>query len=284
MTGPVLGPVLGPVVVGFDGSPESLAASAWAAREAQRRGSPLELLQAWPRPHREAADQYRSAERLTSREAELRATVDVPVTSTQVADAPAEALEAAGRNAALLVLGSRGLGAVRGFLVGSVSQEVLRRATCPVVLVRADGTEPDGPVLVGVDLAHPVDEVLAFAFDAAARRSAALRVVHVWSPRVGSEYMAFDAIGGLEDELSAVERTRFTELLDPWRTRHPDVDVTADLVRGSATVALVDAAASARLLVLGRRLRRHLLGTHLGPVAHAAIHHTPCPLALVPHP
>ncbi|WP_030236132.1 universal stress protein [Streptomyces sp. NRRL S-350] len=273
----------GPVVVGFDGSPESVAATEWAAREAQRRNSPLAVLHAWPSPRRDTADYHRSAEQLAAREAALRADVDVPVTSAHTPAAPAEALEAAGRDAALLVLGSRGLGAVRGFLVGSVSQEVLRRADCPVVLVRAGGDEPDGPVLVGLDLAHPGDDVLAFAFDAAARRSAPLRIVHVWSPPVGSEYLALEAIGGLADGPSAAERARFTELVEPWRARRPEVDVTADLVRGSATVALVDAAAGARLLVVGRRVRRHPLGTHLGPVAHAAIHHVHCPVALVRH-
>ncbi|MET8543430.1 universal stress protein [Kitasatospora sp. NPDC004799] len=277
-----------PVVVGYDGSPESLAATEWAAREARRRGCPLDVLQAWPRASQEAAGSeqtYRHAmDRLAVRADELRAPAGAgPVTSAIVPTDPAEALEAAGESAALLVLGSRGLGAVRGFLVGSVSQEVLRRASCPVVLVRAEAVEAEGPVLVGLDLTHPMDDVLAFAFDAAARRRAPLRVVHVWSPPVASEYMALQAVGGLKGELSAVERTRFAEQLDPWRERHPEVSVTADLIQGSRSAALVDAAAGARLLVVGRRVRRTLLGAHLGPVAHAAIHHVRCPVALVRH-
>ncbi|MFG2907510.1 universal stress protein [Kitasatospora sp. NPDC048286] len=277
-----------PVVAGFDGSPESLAATEWAAHEARRRACPLDLLEAWPWPHRDVVgseETYRHAlDRLELRAEELRPLAgDGPVTSAIVPTDPAEALEAAGNSASLLVLGSRGLGAVRGFLVGSVSQEVLRRASCPVALVRADAVESDGPVLVGLDVAHPMDDVLAFAFDAAARRRAPLRVVHVWSPPVASEYMALQAVGGLKGELSSVERTRFAEQLDPWRERRPEVSVTADLIQGSRSVALVDAAAEARLLVIGRRLRRTLVGSHLGPVAHAAIHHVRCPVALVPH-
>ncbi|MFJ9445694.1 universal stress protein [Kitasatospora sp. NPDC101235] len=278
----------GPVVVGFDGSPESLAATEWAAREARRRACPLDLLQAWPWPHRDVVgseETYRNAmDRLARRAEELRALAgDGPVTSAIVPTDPAEALHAAANSASLLVLGSRGLGAVRGFLVGSVSQEVLRRAGCPVVLVRAEPVESEGPVLVGLDLAHPTDDVLAFAFDAASRRRTPLRVVHVWSPPVTNEYMALQATGGLKGELSVVERTLFAERLDPWRERHPEVPVTADLVQGSPSAALVDAASEARLLVVGRRIRRTLLGVHLGPVAHAAIHHVRCPVALVPH-
>ncbi|MFJ9442463.1 universal stress protein [Kitasatospora sp. NPDC101235] len=279
----------GHVVVGFDGSPESLAAAAWAAREAQRRGLRLDVLQAWPRPKHLApgskpGDRPALAQ-LAEREGELRALApEVAVSATSVAADPVEALEAAAQGAALLVLGSHGLGTLRGFLVGSVSQEVLRRAACPVVLVRAGGDEPAGAVTVGLDLAHPADEVLAFAFEAAALRSAPLRVIHVWSPPAGTEYMSYGAIGGLEGEVSSVERSGLAQALEPWRARHPEVAVTTDLIRGKAAVELVDAAAAARLLVVGRRVRRKpLRHHHLGPVAHAAIHHVHCPVAVVPY-
>ena len=53
--------------------------------------------------------------------------------------------------AGLLVLGSRGLGAFSGMLLGSVSDRVARRAACPVVVVRGDVLAPDRPVLLGVD-------------------------------------------------------------------------------------------------------------------------------------
>ncbi|MEE1786574.1 universal stress protein [Streptomyces sp. SP17BM10] len=283
-----------PVVVGFDGSPESLAATEWAAREAQRRRAPLTVLQAWPGPHRDVVgrdESFRQAqERLAAREAQLIDTAPgVPVTASTVSGDPVEALEEAGRTAALLALGSRGLGTIRGYLTGSVSQEVLRRAACPVVLVRAregqsGGREPDGPVVVGLDLAHPADDVLAFAFEAAAVRAAPLRVVHVWSPPAGSEYMSYGAIGGLEGEISSVEWNGLAKAMEAWRARHPEVAVTADLVRGKAAVELVDAAAAARLLVVGRRARHlPLRHHHLGAVAHAVVHHVHCPVAVVPY-
>ncbi|MFJ6620809.1 universal stress protein [Kitasatospora sp. NPDC091335] len=279
----------GPVVVGFDGSPESLAAAAWAAREAQRRGLRLDVLQAWPRPKHvppgsESGDHPALAQ-LAEREGELRALVpEVTVAATSVAGDPVEALEAAGQGAAVLVVGSRGLGTLRGFLIGSVSQEVLRRAACPVVLVRAGGDEPDGEVMVGLDLGRPAEAVLAFAFEAAALRSAPLRVVHVWSPPAGSAYMSYGAIGGLEREASAAEDSGLAQALEPWRIHHPEVEVTTELIRGKPAVDLVDAAGSARLLVVGRRVRRMpLRHHHIGPVAHAAIHHVHCPVAVVPY-
>ncbi|MFC5889857.1 universal stress protein [Kitasatospora aburaviensis] len=282
-----------PIVVGFDGSPESLAATDWAALEASRRRLPLELLQAWPWPKTDVlgtADAITwSRHRLGAKEATLHAELaGLEVTSAHVPHDPAEALEAAGRGATMLVLGSRGLSTLQGFLVGSVSQEVLGRATCPVVLVRVreDGPEADAQtqdVLIGLDVRQPADDVLAFAFEAAALRSARLRAVHAWAPPVGSEYMAFAAIGGAEKELSAAASTQLADTLTPWRTRYPQVDARSDLVRGNAADVVVDASATAGLVVLGRRSRRLPLGPHLGPVVHAAIHHVRCPVVIVPH-
>ncbi|MCG6494290.1 universal stress protein [Kitasatospora sp. A2-31] len=294
----------GPIVVGFDGSPESVAATGWAAREALLRGLSLELVEAWPWPKADVpgtGDAIAwSRQRLAEKEAELRSVLaaGAEVTSTHVPEDPAEALEAAGRHAAMLVLGSRGLGALRGFLVGSVSQEVLRRAACPVVLVRAEEgpTAPEGPVfggpaadaaaegavLLGLDLRHDSAEVIAFAFEAARLRSVPLRVVHAWMPPTGSEYMAFAAIGGMDAELSAAEQRQFEAALSPWRERHPRAAVEAELVRGHAAAAVVDAAADGTgLVVVGRRVRHAPVGAHLGPVAHAVIHHVRCPVAIV---
>ncbi|MEU8514650.1 universal stress protein [Kitasatospora sp. NPDC048722] len=277
-----------PVVVGFDGSPESLAATEWALHEARRRACPLTLLQAWPWPRRDVVgsdETYRrSVERLSAREAELHALeLGVPISSSHVRAEPAEALEEAARSAAVLVLGSRGLGAVHGYLTGSVSQEVLGRAACPVALVRAGESGGEGAVLTGLDLAHPADEVLAFAFEAAATRGAPLRVIHAWTPPALRDYLTFDTIGGLEEGLSEAERARFTAIVEPWRSRHPEVDATCEPILGNASAVLVEAAGTARLLVLGRRTRHHPLGSRLGPVAHAAIHHAGCPVAVVPH-
>jgi nucleotide-binding universal stress UspA family protein len=292
-----------PIVVGFDASPESGAAADWAAREAARRGLPLELVQAWPWPTTEAlgsADAVRwGKDQLARKEAELQARhPGVAVSGLHLPDTPSAVLEGAAKAAVLLVLGSRGLGAVKGFLIGSVSQEVVGRAGCPVVLVRAgrtaedehllaaDGTRsadtPYRAVAVGLDLAHPCEEVLAFAFESAALRTAPLRVVHAWGPPHGGDYMAFSAIGQ-ELQSTAPVDAAVADALRPWRDRYPQVEVAATTVVDSAAVPLLDAAREAGLLVVGRRNRHLPVGAHLGPVTHAAIHHAPCPVAVVPY-
>ncbi|NEC53176.1 universal stress protein, partial [Actinospica acidiphila] len=183
-----------PVVVGVDGSAESLAAAAWAAREAARRGAALRLLHVRGRhPRQGGTDTARSADHRLARRALERAAErvhavrpDVRVQEVQAEGPVAAVLAQAAEDADPLVLGSRGLGRVAGLLAGSVSLGVVARATRPVVLVRTDmaGEEAvaDGDgrrdVVLGVDVVEPCDEVLAYAFEAARRRHARLRAVH----------------------------------------------------------------------------------------------------------
>jgi nucleotide-binding universal stress UspA family protein len=296
--------VQGRIVVGFDGSPESRAAADWAARESLRRGLPLELVQAWPwHGHHVLGgdDVVRwGKERLTNAESALRERLSgTEVTAVHVPGAPAEVLEAAGKEATMLVLGSRGIGTVRGFVVGSVSQEVLTRASCPVVLVRARDTaaqeheptadvrpptdRPHREVALGLDLGHPCDPVIGFAFEAAALRSAPLRVVHAWTPSLVGEYLVLGASAGLEAPLELAQKEALSGALRPWQERYPQVEVVPVTVLGNTAPALLETAARAGLLVVGRRNRRAPIGPHIGPVAHAAIHHASCPVAVVPH-
>ncbi|MEV6833026.1 universal stress protein [Streptomyces sp. NPDC051133] len=296
------------VTVGLDGSPESRAAAEWAAREARLRGLPLKLLQVWepvPAPAAEAPPlgaqtlrqwlgsiPHEAAEGLRLRHP------GVEVIADQVTGNPAEALAAAADDAELLVLGSRGFGGIGGFMVGSVSLSVIAHATHPVVLVRAweraageHATDPAGvpsaaapfrPVVLGLDLDEPDETLPEFAFDAASRRHAALRVVHGWSvPPVSAYAMA----AGL-DEREALERRAaagLAEALRPWRRKFPDVDVLEASRNGSAAVVLVAASQDASLVVVGRCLHGHLAGAHIGHVTHAVLHHVTAPIAVVAH-
>ncbi|GAA4835056.1 universal stress protein [Kitasatospora terrestris] len=281
----------GPVTVGFDGSPQALAAAEWAVDEAALRGVPLELLQAWPwaAPHLlgtpDAVAEGRS--RLTSAERGLRALLPgVEVRPVQMPVSAEDALVAASRTSSLLVLGSRALTTLRGFLVGSVAQHVLARTACPTVLVRApvaDAPPPAPGIVLGLDPRSPCDDLLAFAFDTARRRELPLRVVHAWQPARAAQYLAPTAVAGIEDEIAGVEQQQFDDLVGAWSEKYPDVGCTATLLRGSAASTLLEAADRPSLLVVGRRSRRGAPGPHIGHVTHAAVHHARCPVAVVPH-
>ncbi|MFF6992147.1 universal stress protein [Streptomyces sp. NPDC010273] len=288
------------VVAGLDGSPESRAAAEWAAGEAELRGLPLKIVHVWvpaPDPLAQAPfigaeTQQQWSERIPREAGEgLRGRhPGVDVTVEQVSGTPSDALVGAAKDAELLVLGSRGLSGVGGFLVGSVGLSVVARAELPVVLVRADaqvadedGTNPENrPVVLGLDAEGPADAVIEFAFAEAARRGTSLRVVYGWSlPPYYAYGFALDA--GLHDELSQEETGSLTVALRPWRQKHPDVEVFLEPRVGSAADHLVDASREASLVVIGRRIRHGGPGAHIGPVAHGVLHHSTAPVAVVAH-
>jgi nucleotide-binding universal stress UspA family protein len=195
-------------------------------------------------------------------------------------------LLAASENTDLLVLGSRGLSGVHGFLVGSVAQALVARSRTPIVLVRESAAPEDDhetrDVVLGLDLEHPDASVIAFAFRAAARRATDLRVVHAWSlPPYYGYSGATDA--GVDEELLAEAQQQLTEVLRPWREKFADVEVREQAVIGGAGPHLVEASRNAALVVVGRRNRQSPVGAHIGPVTQAVLHHSAAPVAVIPH-
>ncbi|WP_069884037.1 universal stress protein [Streptomyces luteocolor] len=276
-----------PITAGLDGSPESLAAVDWAAREALRRELPLHLVHVFDRPSRPSGLPEIDAPAQRERDALDRAVLristaypDLGILDEEVPGSPVRELLAAAAYSTLCVLGSRGLGALTGALVGSVAAAVAARASCPVVLVRADERPwaqrrdqvpgPHGPVVLGLDLDHPCDELLEFAFVTAALRGAPLHVLHAW---------AVSLAPGADAPVLAKSHL-LTAALAPWRHEFPATQVTERLPHGAAGRRLVDATPAAGLLVLGRRIAA---GPHFGATAHAVIHHATSPVAIVPH-
>ncbi|AWZ09979.1 universal stress protein [Streptomyces sp. ICC1] len=204
--------------------------------------------------------------------------------------APSKVLAASAAEADLLVLGSRALGAVAGFIVGSTASATLPETDTPVVLVRSvDGrdqppghTDDAGPVVLGVDLRSNCDRLLAFACEEADRRACPLVVVHGWSlPPVFSYAPALDP--GVEKEMADGLETTLRELLNPWTQMYPQLAVDARVVIGRPAIQILDAASGAALVVVGRRIRRPALGARIGPIAHAVMHHATSPVAVVAH-
>ncbi|MEU7605384.1 universal stress protein [Streptomyces sp. NPDC040724] len=284
------------VAVGVDGSPESRAAARWAAQEAVLRHVPLRLVHAvdWPLdpvfPGLGRQDVDRWADRaLTETAEELhRLHPLLEITTRRPAAQPAAALAAEATDAGLLVLGSRGLGGLVGFLVGSVAMSALVATDTPTVMVRI-ADDPDSPrtgsgseVVVGVDIHESCDRVLAFAFEEAARRNCALRAVHGWKMPAAYTYVPFIDPDDERDIGRSITRM-VDDLLLTWRHKFPDVDVSPSVRMGSAGDHLVRASQGAGLVVVGRHLRRSPLGTHLGSVAHAVLHHAAAPVAVVAH-
>lgn len=286
----------GPITAGVDGTDESLAALAWAAREAVRRDLELRVVHAWRfQPNAAAEVAERDAQERWVRDAAERAGAAVAerhpgltvVTDVREGE-PVETLAAAAADAEVLVLGSRGHGPVVGFLLGSVGQQVIAEATRPVVLVRAGdrpSSEVAGHEIVVGQQGDPEDSApaLRFAFETAAARGAGVRAVRAWTlPPVFAyspgSLRLLDEAGGLEP----YEKKALTEALQPWRERFPDVPVVEHVEMGSAGQVLLSVAGRAQLMVVGRRAHRTAVGARIGSVAHGVLHHADCPVAVVP--
>ena len=134
------------IVVGVDGSPESSAALDHAFRRAEATGESVVAIHG-VHVRAPSTDVWAAEPRtvdLAARERLLAEAVaglredhpDVVLEQEVVAVAPARCLADASASASLVVVGSRGLGWFSGLLLGSVSQAVLQRATCPVAVVR----------------------------------------------------------------------------------------------------------------------------------------------------
>ncbi|MFD5658774.1 universal stress protein [Streptomyces hirsutus] len=286
-----------PITAGVDGTEESLAGLAWAAREAVRRGRPLRVVHAWRFQTHEAVDagdaatQERwvrdavaeSVRQVTERHPALTVTTDV------LEGDAVGVLTGATADAEMLVLGSRGHGRIMGFLVGSVGQQVIVGARRPVVFVRAEDTpsgEAAGREIVVGQQGDPEDSAAAleFAFEAAAARGATLRVVRAWALPPMFAYSPdtlrlMDEAGGLEP----YEQKSLSDVLAPLRERYPQVRVVEHVEMGSAGQVLLSVSGTAQLMVVGRRARRSAVGARIGSVAHGVLHHADCPVAVVPH-
>jgi nucleotide-binding universal stress UspA family protein len=139
------------VLVGVNGSPASVAAAAFAAGEAMRLDGALTIVHTWQKPasdspitglNREFVDWLESQHRVVLDEAAAAVRSQFPALRVECvleSGAASDALLARSRGAALLVTGSRGLGAIRRTVLGSVSHSLLLGIECPTVIVNTAG-------------------------------------------------------------------------------------------------------------------------------------------------
>ncbi|MFI8228689.1 universal stress protein [Streptomyces sp. NPDC085900] len=127
------------------------------------------------------------------------------------------------------------------------------------------------------------EPLLEFAFTAADSRGARVRAVRALQPFGTVAPVRAMAAGHAYSRHEAEEHARLTAALAPWREKFPQVPVVEQVAAGPATAVLLYAAEHSELTVLGRERHPSHLTWKLGPVTHAALHHMPCPVAVVPH-
>jgi nucleotide-binding universal stress UspA family protein len=189
------------------------------------------------------------------------------------------ALVSASKDAEMVVVGSRGLGAVGRAVLGSTSGGLLRHAHCPVAVIHADeaqAADRTSPVLLGIDGTPASEAATALAFEEASRRKVDLVALHAWSdvgvfPVVGMNWQEY------EDEGHEV----LGERLAGWQEQYPDVHVRRRIVCDRPARWLIDESQQAQLVIVGSHGRGGFPGMLLGSVSTAVAEAAKAPVIVV---
>ena len=270
------------ILVGVDGSAPSKVAVDWAAREASMRELPLTVIYINPSPV--VAADIRMPVSLTERVEkhgqavlrEARSTAEdaaegsnpIRIDTEMVSAAVLPTLIDRSKDADMIVVGCRGLGAIGRRLLGSVSSGLLHHAHCPVAVIHdEDPLMPhpsEAPVVVGIDGSPAAEQATAIAFDEASRRGVDLVAVHAWS-----DFPAFELPPTGSEDLEKEAEETLGERLAGWQERYPDVSVRRVVSLDKPAHQLLEQSESAQLTVLGSHGRGGFAGMLLGSVSSA---------------
>lgn len=261
-------PAIDRILVGVDGSPASTAAAVWAAGEAAMYNTELTIVHV-PAASSDAATQMKSPAK-PSRD---------NVTNVAVAhgaEAIDDALDAVTKDvdpqppritrklrigpvvptlweftqegARMIVLGRHSRGNSRRAALGSVTDEMLQTARCPVTVVPHEPVSQTqaGPaaVVVGINASPASQLAIAVAFDEAARRKTLLVAVHAVTP---THLWSTSGKNAVTREAEYV----CTHALADWQLRYPNVDVRRVVTRDDPVQALLKHSRHAQLVVVG---------------------------------
>lgn len=279
------------VVVGVDGSAPSDAAVRWAAGEAVLRKLRLTLVNAiatpaLPWPAEPIPAELTQREELASRtilddavkiaEDIIKDSGRAEIKSQLLHSAPVPTLVDMSKDADLVVVGARGLGAVRSVLLGSVSTGLIHHAYCPVAVIHDEASRRPravhDSVLLGSDGSPASELATAIAFEEASLRGTTLVALHAWRDADMAHIPSMEE-GSLR---SAAEET-LAERLAGWQERYPDVSVTRIVEYDQPATHLLEQSKLAQLVVVGSHGRGGFTGMLLGSVSTAVAQaaHTP---------
>lgn len=272
------------LVVGVDGSDHSRTALRWAASAGEAAGVPVRAVQSWihsratvlplapvPLAADEVDEHFRQViNDVVDDTLGLSAGVEADVLRGQAAGALLQTVTPE----SVLVLGSRGLGGFKGLLLGSVSQECVEYASCPVVVVRTDRIVGEGDViLVGKDGSEGAQRALAWAQALAGATGAVVRAVHAWRATMSER----------PPRVSERLRSRAADDVQGWTQQVAD-DIESEEMEGDPRDVLVRAAErfDPALTVVGRRGAGGLRSMRLGSTANHLVRHSSTNVAVVP--
>lgn len=286
----------GLITVGVDGSATGREALRLALSEAEIRGARLCVVHAWTIPPLTATgvgmiptygllETELGQAAAASIEADLErvgAPSRIEIERRVVRGDAAGILVDRSTDSELLVVGSRGRGALAGTFLGSVSRACLHHASCPVAVVHMAHHGERSRIVVGVDGSIGASAALEWAIGEARLRRTTVHVVSAyhepWSLS-GGAVASPGAVIELREGLAA----NAEQILEEARRSAPDdVPVSVEATYSPAGQALVAAAADADLLVVGSRGRGGFRSLVLGSVSQYCAAHGGGTVVVVP--
>ena len=276
------------VVVGTDGSPSSMVALRWAAREATMRHVPLTVVHVavslpvlastleWPAGRipeevieiQENEGRGAIADAIKAIEDSVGHSGQPEINNGLFFGGAVPTLIDLSKEAKMVVVGCHGRTGRHRRLLGSVSTGLIHHAHCPVAVIHDEiPSSPQAaqrPVLVGIDGSRASELATEIAFEEASWRGVGLVALHVCSDAdVSSLY-------GMEwSALQSAANNKLVESLAGWEERYPEVNVQLLVELEQPARHLIDQAKSAQLVVVGSHGRGGFAGMLLGSVSTA---------------
>lgn len=276
----------GAIMVGVAGGTLDRIVLGWAAEEAAARNA--DLLVCHVREQREPRPPYvgtsepaASAEQLV-RDAETRVRTWFPglaVTTTIGQDHAVPALVRASLDARMLVVGAHRDDGFAGVRLGSVAEQVGTNAYCPVVVVRPPSAPELADVVVGVDGSFHSAMTLRLAAAEARRFGGRLIVVHAYRLPAPAEYGPNAGVD--EPHHRAAAEGLVERALDHLGPDREALKIETRATHDGAAAALLDAASTAAVLVVGARGHGGIERLRIGSVSQHVLRHAPCAIVVV---
>jgi len=285
------------VLVGVDGSETGAVAGEWAAREAVRLGWRLHVACAYSIPSFTVAsiDGGYAALDDSAIRAGAQAVLDQAVarlqregleitSSLEVGDAAGVLVELT-RTAGLAVVGTRGKGGFADRLLGTVSSALPAHAHCPTVVVPVrdehDVLRPITRIVVGMDGSESARVALERAIDEALLWGAEVTAV-VAVPLAGGSGMAAWIPAPVDREAVLADVRAGLDAVVDSAVAGREVVVKRHALDGSGAALLTEFSTAVEMIVVGTRGRGGFAGLLLGSTSQTLLHHSVCPVMVVP--
>ena len=289
------------ILVGVDGSSQSLDAVRWAGARAAHTGSEVHLVCAYSLPSFTASSLdggYTAFDDTSLQEGaqtildEAKALITDPQITVRTITEPGDptgVLVDFSKEVKLIAVGTRGRGGFADRLLGTVSSALPAHTQCPCVVIPTyhQGAlyTPVKRIVVGVDGSGPSASSLQFAIQEAMIWNAELTVISAVPMASGSGMLAWLPAAVDRDAVLADVRAGIDQSIAQAQAKIPGSEkmkIRRHALDGNAAALLSEFSTAVELLVVGTRGRGGFAGLLLGSTSQAVLNHAVCPIMVVP--